>query len=64
MILTFPMANVFYRAVGPIFPVFVVQGKSLILDIVMAFFVAMMAALIPTWNAVNIRIVEGLRGVR
>jgi putative ABC transport system permease protein len=64
MILTFPMANVFYRAVGPIFPVFVVQGKSLILDIVMAFFVAMIAALIPTWNAVNIRIVEGLRGVR
>jgi putative ABC transport system permease protein len=63
MILTFPAAKVFANAVGPLIPVFVVERKTLILDVVASLLVGSIAAIIPTWRAVHIRIADGLRRI-
>ena len=63
MILTFPAAKVFANAVGPLIPVFVVERETLILDIFASLLVGSIAAIIPTWRAVHIRIADGLRRI-
>jgi putative ABC transport system permease protein len=63
MILTFPAAKVFANAVGPLIPVFVVERKTLILDVVASLLVGSIAAIIPTWRAAHIRIADGLRRI-
>ncbi len=63
MILTFPAAKIFADAVGPLIPVFIVERETLILDVVASLLVGSIAAIIPTWRAVNIRIADGLRRI-
>jgi putative ABC transport system permease protein len=62
--LTYPAASIFSKTVGPAFPSFIVQPKSIYLDIAAAMIVAIIAALVPTWQAINIRIADGLRRIQ
>jgi putative ABC transport system permease protein len=62
--LTYPSASIFSKTVGPAFPSFIVQPKSIYLDIAAALIVAVIAALVPTWQAINIRIADGLRRIQ
>jgi putative ABC transport system permease protein len=62
--LTFPAASAFSRTVGSSFPEFIIQPKTLYLDIAAALIIASIAALFPTWQAINIRIADGLRRIQ
>jgi putative ABC transport system permease protein len=60
---TFPTAYAFREAMGTFFPVFNIETKTLILDLVVAISVGFAAALIPSRRAISIRIAEGLRRI-
>ncbi|PKN68586.1 MAG: ABC transporter ATP-binding protein [Chloroflexi bacterium HGW-Chloroflexi-5] len=62
--LTFPAASAFSRTVGSSFPDFIIQPKTIYLDIGAALIIAFIAALFPTWQAINIRIADGLRRIQ
>jgi putative ABC transport system permease protein len=61
VLLTFPAAEAFRRAVGTWFPVFRVEPKTIYLDIVATLVVGTLAAVLPVWRAASVRIAEGLR---
>lgn len=61
--LTFPAAAVFRKAVGQYFPVFVVSRQTLLLDALAALSVGLLAAVLPLWTALRVRIAEGLRRI-
>lgn len=48
---------------GTYFPVFNVTTKTIYLDIAVSLLVGMVAAIIPTWRAITIRIADGLRRI-
>ncbi len=58
--LTFPTARAFGRAVGQFFPVFRVSADTILLDVAAAAIVGVVAAVIPVWRIVQVRIAEGL----
>ena len=60
---TFPAANLFSNALGAYFPAFNVQGETLYLDLAAGLLVGLLAAIIPTWRAIRIRIADGLRRI-
>lgn len=60
---TFPIAKVFGDTMGTYFPVFNVATKTIYLDVVVSLFVGAVAAVIPTWRAIKIRIADGLRRI-
>ncbi len=60
---TFPAAKAFGDAMSAFLPVFHVSPKTISLDILASFVVANIAALIPTWRAVRIKIADGLRRI-
>jgi putative ABC transport system permease protein len=60
---TFPAAKAFGEAMKAFFPIFKVSTETIYLDIAAALIVASVAAIIPTWRALNIRIAEGLRKI-
>lgn len=60
---TFPIAKVFGNVMGTYFPVFNVTTKTIYLDIAVSLLVGMVAAIIPTWRAITIRIADGLRRI-
>jgi putative ABC transport system permease protein len=60
---TFPAAKAFGDAMSAFLPIFHVSKKTIYLDIVAAIIVAVVAAIIPTFQSVNIRIAEGLRKI-
>jgi putative ABC transport system permease protein len=61
MLLTFPAAQAFSKAVGQFFPVFRVTGETMAMAGGAILAVGVAAALFPTVTAVRVRIVEGLR---
>jgi putative ABC transport system permease protein len=61
--LTFPVAEVFHDYLGTYFPIFFVERHTVYLDIAAGTLVGLVAALFPTWRAVNIRIADGLRRI-
>jgi putative ABC transport system permease protein len=61
--LTFPVAEVFANAVGTLFPVFIVSGETVLMQLVAALTVGVVASVIPAWRAAHVRIVDGLRAV-
>ena len=61
--LTFPAAAWFSNAMGTYIPVFNVEPKTLYLDIAAALLVGSVAAVFPTWRAVNVKIADGLRRI-
>lgn len=60
---TFPVAKAFGDAMSTFLPVFNISGKTILLDVLAAFAVATIAAVIPTWRAAQIRIADGLRRI-
>jgi putative ABC transport system permease protein len=60
---TFPTAYVFRQVIPLYLPVFQVAEETLYLDVVASIVVGAVAALVPTWRAVHVRIADGLRRV-
>jgi putative ABC transport system permease protein len=63
VVLTFPSAKGFASAIGPYFPVFRVENSTIHIDILASIGVGIIAALIPIWRSMKIRIADGLRRV-
>lgn len=61
--LTFPAAQAFAASLSSYFPVFIVATETIYLDIAASVLVGIIAAIFPTWRAVNIRIADGLRRI-
>jgi len=61
--LTYPAAKWFSNAMGTYIPVFIVEHKTLYLDIAAALLVGSVAAVFPTWRAVKVKIADGLRRI-
>lgn len=61
--LTFPAAEAFADYLGTYFPIFFVERETVLMDLAAGVLVGVVAALFPTWRAVNIRIAEGLRRI-
>jgi len=59
--LTFPVAAGFKSAMGSMFPVFYVTGQTLALQALAAAAVGVLAGVLPSIRAANVKIVEGLR---
>lgn len=63
MILTYPAAKLFGHSLATFFPVFLVSAETLYLDLLAAFLIAGVAAVIPTRHAIGISIADGLRRI-
>jgi putative ABC transport system permease protein len=63
IVLTFPAAKAFGTELSTYFPIFIVEDKTICLDILASFTVALVAAIFPTWRAIKIRIADGLRRI-
>jgi putative ABC transport system permease protein len=61
--LTFPAAKIFSKGLTQFFPIFNVEHKTIVLDVVAALIVAVVAAIFPAWRATKIRIADGLRRI-
>ena len=61
--LTFPVARIFGKELSQYFPIFNVEHKTIIMDIVAALVVASVAAIFPAWRAAKIGIADGLRRI-
>ncbi|HYA13141.1 MAG TPA: FtsX-like permease family protein [Syntrophales bacterium] len=60
---TFPAAKIFGESLVLYFPIFYVEYKTIILDIIAATAVGLIAAIIPTHRAIMIHIADGLRRI-
>lgn len=58
---TFPAAAAFAAAMGAYFPVFNVEATTIWLDIVFCLAVGVLAAVIPVYRTLKVRIADGLR---
>lgn len=58
---TFPAAAAFAAAMGAYFPVFNVEATTIWLDIVFCLAVGILAAVIPVYRTLKVRIADGLR---
>jgi putative ABC transport system permease protein len=63
VLLTLPIAAAFAKAVGTLFPVFVVSQTTIALQILASCIVGVVAAAWPAWKMSRINIVNGLRHV-
>jgi putative ABC transport system permease protein len=63
IILTFPASKAFGSYLGTYFPVFNVAEETIYMDLAASFLVGLIAAIVPTWRAVRIRIADGLRRI-
>ena len=63
MLLTLPLAAAFARAVGTLFPVFVVSAATMLWQLAASAVVGAIAAAWPAWKMSRIDIVNGLRHV-
>ncbi len=61
--LTFPAAEAFAGYLGTYFPIFFVEKETILMDLAAGVLVGVVAALFPTWRAVQIRIADGLRRI-
>ncbi len=61
--MTFPAARYFGAEMGSFLPVFHVSMNTLCMDAAASVFIALASAIFPTWHAVRIKIVDGLRSV-
>ncbi len=58
---TFPAATAFAAAMGAYFPVFKVEPATIWLDIVFSLSVGILAAIIPVYRTLKVKIADGLR---
>jgi putative ABC transport system permease protein len=63
LLLTLPLAAAFAKAVGTLFPVFIVSNTTMLLQMSASCIVAFVAAAWPAWKMSRINIVNGLRHV-
>jgi putative ABC transport system permease protein len=63
LLATFPIAHIFWRATGTLFPIFAITPNTLWLQLLAALLIGLLAAAIPAWRSTRIRIVDGLRAV-
>ena len=63
MLATFPVAQSFGKAMGGLFPVFLVAPQTVVSQGLCTLAVGLIAAALPAWQASRVRIVEGLRAV-
>lgn len=63
MLITLPIAANFARAVGTLFPVFMVSHTTMLLQLLASVIVGLVAAAWPAWKMSRIHIVNGLRHV-
>lgn len=63
IILTYPAAQWFIDAMGTYLPVFNVERQTLGLDVIAAVLVGIVAALLPTWRAVHLKIADNLKRI-
>ncbi|MDO8651535.1 MAG: FtsX-like permease family protein [Undibacterium sp.] len=63
MLLTLPIAAAFAKAVGTLFPQFVVSDTTMALQLLASVIVGLVAAAWPAWKMSRINIVNGLRHV-
>jgi putative ABC transport system permease protein len=61
--LTFPTAQAFGNVMGQYFPSFNVTVQTIWLDLAVSVLVGLLAAVIPTWQAIRMPVAEGLRRV-
>ena len=61
--LTFPVAGWFGSQVGTLFPVFEISRETLLLQVICATVVGVIAALVPSYRATSVKIVDGLRSI-
>ena len=63
VLLTFPMAEGFGKAVENVLPIFIVSPQTLWMQVTAALVVALIAAALPALRARRIKIVDGLRSI-
>lgn len=63
LLLTLPIAAAFAKAVGTLFPVFMVSDLTMLLQLLASVVVGVVAAAWPAWKMSRIDIVNGLRHV-
>ncbi|HLC16532.1 MAG TPA: FtsX-like permease family protein [Thermodesulfovibrionia bacterium] len=63
VLLTFPAAKVFMSIMGTFLPVFNVAPETIYMDAAVSFAVGFLAAIIPAYRAIKIRIADGLRRI-
>lgn len=61
--LTFPVAEAFGKAMGTLFPVFLVSEATVVLQAVCALAVGVVSAVFPARSAARVKIVDGLRSI-
>lgn len=61
--LTFPLARAFGDAMGSLFPVFYVSTNTVFMQIGAALLVGTVAAILPSWRAARLNVVDGLRNI-
>ena len=61
--LTFPLAEIFGKQMGTLFPVFFVSQATVLMQVAAALAIGVVAAGVPAWRAARIRIVDGLRAI-
>jgi putative ABC transport system permease protein len=63
IVATFPVADWFAGKVGTLFPVFNVSRDTVAMQLTAAVLVGTVAALLPSFRAARVRIVDGLRNI-
>lgn len=63
ILLTFPVSRIAAGLLSNYFPVFNVAEEAIYMDIIASIIVGILAAAVPIWRALNIRIADGLRRI-
>jgi putative ABC transport system permease protein len=63
IVLTFPVAKIVGSILSAYFPVFKVDQEAFYMDFAASIAVGLLAAIVPTWCAIKIRIADGLRRI-
>jgi putative ABC transport system permease protein len=63
IVATFPVATLFRKAVGTLFPVFNVTAETVMLQAAAAIVVGVLAGVVPAIRAARVKIVDGLRHI-
>ena len=61
--LTYPVAWKFGQVMERFFPIFQVDKNTLYLNLLFSILIGIVAAVFPTWRAINIKIADGLRRI-
>lgn len=60
---TFPAAQLFRQFLGSVFPAFVVSNQTMAYDMIAGVLIGTLAAIVPAWRSIQIKIADGLRRI-